>query len=154
MEIGTTQLDGLRAFCVHHVGPYPMISEAFERLGQKAGPAGLFGMPGITMLAIYHDDDNVVPVAELRSDAAVLVPPGVPVPRGLSELRIPSGQYASTTHAGPYATLGATWARFRAEATMRCGFALRSGPYLEIYQNTPADTPPDELRTELLLPIA
>jgi AraC family transcriptional regulator len=153
MEIGATQLQDLRAFCVRHIGPYNTIAEAFEHLGELAGPTGLLAIPGMLMLAIYYDDQEIVPVTQLRSDAAVTVPPGVPLPRGLTETRLDSGRYATTIHSGPYAGLGAAWARFRAEVVERCGFSLRSGPYYEIYHNTPEYTPPEELRTELLLPI-
>ncbi|HET6281758.1 MAG TPA: GyrI-like domain-containing protein, partial [Polyangia bacterium] len=101
----------LRVATVHHVGPYQRISEAFQRLGDIAGPAGLLQFPEAAMLAIYHDDPETTPAAELQSDAGIVVPSGVPLPKGLGEQRLTPGRYARTTHVGPYTELGDVWSR-------------------------------------------
>jgi AraC family transcriptional regulator len=70
MEVEVKQVDELRVAALRHVGPYPGLGEAFARLSQIAGAAGLF-RPGVFMLGIFHDDPRTTPEAELRSDAAV-----------------------------------------------------------------------------------
>lgn len=143
----------LRVATIAHQGPYHRISEAFARLGALAGPAGLLREKP-TMLAIYHDDPEATPEAELRSEAGVVVPEGAVLLAGLTETRIPAGRYARALHMGPYENLGDTWARLMGQWLPQSGYRFGTGVSYEIYHNTPADASPAELRTELYLPLA
>lgn len=154
MDVTIEEMPELRVATVHHVGPYPGISAAFERLGAIAGPAGLLRGPRVMMLAIYHDDPETTPAAELQSDAGVVIPEGVPLPAGLGEKRLPKGRYARTTHVGPYTELGDAWARLMGGWLPRSGHRVGDGSSFEVYRNTPADVAPSELRTDLYLPLA
>ncbi len=154
MQIEIQDMPEMRVAAVRHVGPYNAISEAFARLGELAGPAGLVGEPKPTMLAIYHDDPEATLPAELRSDAALVVPEGRPLPPGLTELRIPAGRYACATHVGPYTLLGDAWARLMGEWLAQSEHRVGSAMSYEIYRNTPLTAAPSELRTDLYLPIA
>ena len=73
---------------------------------------------------------------------------------GLTEQRIPGGEYASTVHTGAYEQLGDTWARFMGEWLPASGRRLAPGVSYEVYHNTPMDTPTERLKTELRLPLA
>ena len=106
------------------------------------------------MLAIYYDDPETTPVEELRSDAAIRVSAGQPLPSTLQEKALPAGRYARTTHAGSYAALGDTWARFMGQWLPQSGHRLGSGASFERYLNTPMDVPVDALRTELFIHLA
>ena len=57
MQVEIRELPAQRLATVEHRGPYNRISEAFARLGQIAGPAGLFG-PQAAMIALYFDDPD------------------------------------------------------------------------------------------------
>jgi AraC family transcriptional regulator len=154
MDVEIKDMPELRVATLRHVGPYNRISEAFARLGQIAGPAGLLN-PRPTMLAIYHDDPETTPGSELRSDAAVVVSPEARLPEGLGEQRVPGGRYARTTHLGPYEQLGDAWGRFMGEWLPRSGQRLNSdGVTYEIYRNTPEEVPKEKLETELYIPLA
>ncbi len=153
MNVESKTLPPLRVAAVRHVGAYNAISEAFVRLGELAGKAGLLGRPGTQMIALYHDDPDAVPVAELRSDAAVTVPEDAALPPGTTELRIPGGTYASTTHVGPYTGLSDAWAKLMGGWLPSSGCRIGEGPSFEIYRNTPMTAPPEELVTELYVPI-
>ena len=154
MHVDFKDLPDLRVFAVHHVGPYSGISEAFARLGAIAGSAGLLQHPGTEMLAIYRDDPEATPAAALRSEAGLVVPVGAALPAGLTELRISKGKYACTLHVGPYTGLGDAWSAFMGRWLPKSGHRLGDGPTFEIYRNNPANTAPENLRTELYLPIA
>jgi AraC family transcriptional regulator len=106
------------------------------------------------MLAIYHDDPETTPPSELQSDAAIVVPPQAKLPQGLGERELPAGRYACTTHVGPYEQLGDVWARLMGEWLPRSGQRMRDGVSYEIYRNTPADVPKENLVTELYIPLA
>lgn len=154
MNITIENMPELRVATVHHVGPYQRISEAFNRLGQIAGPAGLLQFPDVSMLAIYYDDPETTPTDQLQSDAGVTVPEGVNLPDELAEKRLPAGRYARTTHVGPYTQLGDTWARFMGEWLPKSGHRVGPGSSYELYRNTPMNAAPNDLRTDLYLSIA
>jgi AraC family transcriptional regulator len=153
MNVEIQQLPERRVATVHHVGPYSRISEAFGRLGEVAGRAGLF-QSRPEMLAIYHDDPETTPESELSSDAGVVVGDGVQIPEGLREQRLPAGRYARTVHVGPYEELGDAWARFMGQWLAGSGERMGAGNTFEIYLNTPQDVPKKDLRTELYIPLA
>ena len=144
----------MRAAGLRHIGPYNTIGEAFSRLGAIAGQAGLYAHPGAAMIAIYHDDPQTVPADELRSDAAIVVPEGVPIPAGLTEQRVPAGRYACTIHAGPYDTLPDTWKKLSREWVPSQGLRIGAPPSYERYINNPMQVAPADLRTEVCVPLA
>jgi len=153
MNVEIKNMPELRVATVRHVGPYNQIPKAFERLGAIAGPAGLIAQSS-AMIAIYHDDPESTPQEQLRSDAALAVPEDITLPEGLVEQHIAGGRYAKTIHVGPYEQLGDTWARFLGEWVPASGNRIGDGVSYEIYQNTPAQVPMQELRTELYVPLA
>ena len=152
MDVEIKEMPELRVGTVRHVGPYNQIPKAFERLGTIAGPAGLLGHAS-AMMAIYHDDPETTAQDQLRSDAALVVPEGVRLPEGLAEQHIAAGRYARTVHVGPYEQLGDVWARFLGEWVPASGNRIGNGVSYEIYTNTPAQVPKEELRTELYVPL-
>lgn len=153
MQVDYRDMPALRVAAVRHRGPYHQIAEAFGRLGQVAAAAGLQDAPG-TMLAVYHDDPAVTPVAELRSEAGLVLGEGTEVPPGLVELTLPAGRYAVMTHAGPYQFLGEAWAQLRQQVTAAGQRLSPDVPSYEIYRNTPETVPEAKLLTELYLPVA
>ena len=154
MNVTLETMPELRVAAVHHVGPYNRISDAFQRLDEIVRPSGLLREGSTLMLAIYHDDPETTPAAELQADAGITVPEGVPIPEGLVEKRLPAGRYARTTHAGPYTTLGDTWSRFMGQWLPASQERVGSGSSYEVYRNTPMNAAPADLRTDLYLPIA
>jgi AraC family transcriptional regulator len=153
MDVEIKNMPDLRVGAVRHIGPYNQIPKAFERLGAIAGPAGLL-QHASSMIAIYHDDPESTPQDQLRSDAALVVPAGIRLPDGLVEQHIAGGRYARTVHVGPYEQLGDVWARLLGEWIPASGNRIGDGVSYEIYANTPAQVPTNELRTELYVPLA
>jgi AraC family transcriptional regulator len=152
MHVDIKTFPELRVGAVHHVGPYTQISKAFERLGGIAGRAGLIDGSS-EMVALYYDDPETTPADQLQSDAAIMLPPDASLPAGLSEQRIPSGQYASTVHTGPYEQLPDAWARFMGEWLPSSDYRLREGASCEVYLNDPMTVAKSELLTELRIPV-
>jgi AraC family transcriptional regulator len=142
-----------RVAAISHRGPYSAIWQAFDRLGKIAGRARLFETPVAALVGIYYDDPRTTPAAELRSAAGIVVSETAALPEGLSEARIPAGRYAKTTYVGPYQKLGGVWARFIDEWLPWSGHRLASTATYERYLNTPMEVKPEELRTELYMPL-
>lgn len=154
MNVELKDMPALRLAAVRHEGPYPRISEAFARLGQVAGPAGLVRCPEAAMLALYHDDPETVPVDQLRSDAALTVDEDATIPEELDEIRVPAGRYATTTFVGPYTGLGDAWSKLVGGWLPSSGHRAADRPSFEIYRNNPGNAAPKDLVTELYFPIA
>jgi AraC family transcriptional regulator len=152
MNVVIEMMPSLRIATVPHVGPYNRISEAFQLLAAIAGPAGLL-RDDAPMVAIYHDDPETTPAAQLHSDAGVIVSNSVRLPGEVVEKRLPPGRYARATHIGPYATLASAWSRMMGECVPRSGNHIARGPCYEIYRNDPSNTRPEELRTDLYVPV-
>ncbi|WAS90571.1 AraC family transcriptional regulator [Nannocystis punicea] len=154
MNVTIETMPAQRVATVAHVGPYNQISAAFARLGALAGPAGLLRFPQGAMIAIYYDDPESTPPEQLRSDAGLVIPEDVALPAGLGEQRLPAGRYAKTTHIGPYTGLGGAWSRLMGEWLPRSGQRVGEGHSYEVYRNNPTNAPPEQLHTELYLPLA
>jgi AraC family transcriptional regulator len=154
MDVEIKRMPEMRVAALRHLGPYNQIGEAFGRLGEIAGPAGLFATPSAAMIALYHDDPESTPADQLRSDAGVAVTSDAKLPKELSEHRLAAGRYAKTLHVGSYDKLGDTWARFLGEWLPDSGERLGEGPSYERYVNDPRTTPKDKLLTEIYVPIA
>ncbi|MDB4892305.1 MAG: Transcriptional regulator, AraC family [Gemmatimonadetes bacterium] len=154
MDVEIKNLPALRVAAVRHIGPYLQINEAFERLGQIAGRAGLIQPPDTEMVALFYDDPDSTPADQLRSDAGITVPPNATLPAGLTEHHVPAGAYASTVHVGPYEQLGDAWARLMGEWLPSSGRRINGdAPSYEVYLNTPMTVPKNELRTEIRIPL-
>ena len=153
LEVELKEMPELRVATVRHVGPYNRISEAFGRLGELAAAAELIG-PDAAMLALYHDDPEMTPGPELRSDAAIVVSPGALVPAGMSVQRIPAGLYACTAHVGSCTELGDVWARFMGEWLPRSGHRMGEGASYELHRNTTSQEPGQAPVTELHIQLA
>jgi AraC family transcriptional regulator len=146
------QLPEWRVAGLSHRGAYHRISEAFERLGPIAGAAGLFG-PTSLMVAVYQDDPACTVEDDLRSIAGLRVPDHAAVPNTLAEVRIPSGRYAKAVHRGSYKGLGDAWAWLTGQWLPQSGYRMAGSPSFEVYRNDPRTTDPDQLLTELFIPL-
>jgi AraC family transcriptional regulator len=153
MDVRVERMPSLRVGAVRHTGPYLQINHAFERLGDIVDRAGVEKNADMAMLAIFHDDPESTPPAELRADAGLTFAADARLPKELEERWIPAGRYAHTTHIGPYEELGNAWARLKGEWLPSSGERLRDAPSFEIYRNTPETAEPRELRTELYIPV-
>ena len=141
-------LKEMRVVAVRHVGPYPDIGKAFDKLSAWAGPRGAV-KAGSWMIGVYYDDANTVSPEKLRSDAALVTDVAADPKAGIEERKIPSGRYVVQSYRGPYSGLGAAWQALIGKH----GAQIDTRPCFERYLNTPADTVPQDLMTELYLPI-
>jgi AraC family transcriptional regulator len=152
MKVEIVEQPKLRLASVRHVGSYTRISEAFQRLNDLVTAAGLSNSDTL-LVGVYHDDPSNTAEEQLRSEAGVTIPAKAKIPRGLTELVIPAGRYAHSTHVGPYTGLGDAWNHMRNEWLPRSGEKPSDGMSHEIYRNTPMTVKPHELVTDLYLPL-
>ena len=143
----------IRLAALEHRGPYPSVSVTFEKLGATLGPAGLF--PQVeAMVMVCFDDPSQVPEDELRSLAAAIVPADLDLPAPLIEHVIPAGPAAVMIHKGPYSGLKAAYDALYCDWLPGSGRTPGAHASWEKYLNSPQDTAPDELLTEIYVPLA
>jgi AraC family transcriptional regulator len=104
-------------------------------------------------VGISHDDPEVTPPAKLRYDACLAVDEEFAPRTDIGVQIVEGGDYAMTTHTGPYNQLGRTYAEFLGQWMPHSGHELRNAPCLEVYLNDPGSTPAEELLTDIYAPL-
>ena len=135
-----------------YVGPYNLISRAYDKLGAVLGARGLWPQAG-AMVAVYYDDPDATPPAELHSHAGVVFGPDVALDPPLEVVSLPAGPHAVMTYRGPYSGLGAAYGVLFGQWLPASGREPADSPVFEIYLNTPMDTAPEDLVTEICVPL-
>ncbi|VTS04478.1 AraC family transcriptional regulator [Tuwongella immobilis] len=132
---------------MRHIGPYEQSGTTFPQLFGWAVSQGI--QPLDTVLGICWDDPEICPVERLRFDACLgstfQPAPGAPVQSGI----IPAGRYAKLLHRGPYDTLQESYLALVGGWVPTTEYELADEACIEIYFNDPAQTPPEELLTEI-----
>ena len=150
IEIDTTQ--DMRLAGMMHKGPYMEIGHAFEKAMAIAESRNYW--PNVRgMLAIYYDDPTAVAEADLKSCAAMIVTPGSPIPETMQELFIEGGEVARLRFKGPYAGLEAAYKHLFGEWLPSSDREPADQPCYEIYLNSPMEVSPDELLTDICVPL-
>jgi len=152
MDVQIREVPKMRVAFVRHVGPYIEVHAAWAKLCGWAGPHGLFG-PQAKMLGVCHDDPEVTPPDKIRYDACITVGEEVQPEDDIGVQEVGGGEYATTLHHGPYERLAQTYAELCGQWLPSTGREVRSGPSIEMYQNSPQDTAPEDLRTEVYVPL-
>lgn len=145
-------LPDLELLSVSHTGSYLQISRAFEQLGGWLGARNLIS-PDSRMFGVYYDDPASVAEAQLRSRACISVSQTCALEPPLERVTIAGGEYAVLRHKGAYAALPAAYEWLFGVWLVQAGRELRDAPALEEYLNTPMDTAPEDLLTEIYLPL-
>lgn len=146
------QIPARRLFGMSHQGGYHTIAQAYDRLGASVAARGLHDVLG-PMIAVFYDDISVVPEAELQSFAALAAPDDMPLPHGLEERDLPGGPAAVLTFRGPYAKLPHGYDYLFGQWLPASGHEPTGAASYELYLNNPIDTAPDDLLTEIHLPV-
>jgi AraC family transcriptional regulator len=152
MNVRIEHRDPVRVAFMRHVGPYSEVGKTWDKLLPLLGKEGLLG--GDTFfIGICHDDPDVTPQDKTRYDACVTVDETF-VPEGeIGVQTIAGGDYAVTTHFGPYNKLGQTYAKLLGQWLPRSGRELASTPCFEVYLNAPQSTEPEDLLTDIYAPL-
>ena len=141
-----------RLAAVAHKGPYPEINRAFEKLGSTVAARGFYGRLG-HMVGVYYDSPADVKPADLRSHAGLEAPDDLPINAPLVEVTLPAGRLAVLTFTGPYAGLPAAYDQLMGIWLPQSGEVPADAPIFEVYLNSPMDTAPEALVTEVCLPL-
>ncbi|MBB4064618.1 AraC family transcriptional regulator [Gellertiella hungarica] len=146
-------MEPVKAIGVDHRGPYITIGKAFETLWGLLWARNL-AEPGAKMYGVYYDDPEGVAPDQLRSAACVATSkPDMAVEAPLRPIAIAGGRYAVLTHKGPYSELHLAYTWLYGQWLPAANIEVRNEPAIEIYPNTPQDTAPQDLITEICIPV-
>jgi AraC family transcriptional regulator len=154
-EIRIERRQPQRVAYVRHVGPYATVGEAWGTLMKWGWMKLLRGMP--ETFGLCFDDPEVTPEDKIRYEACMVVNDKAKGKGDVQVKEVAGGAYAVTLHEGPFETIGQTYAGL-------CGavasgpvegrtWALGDPPSLEKYLTDPRRTKPEDLRTEVWMPV-
>lgn len=154
-EISATKV--VRLLPIHvaflrHLGPYESVPESiFDELEQWAARHKLAGPP--VWMGIGHDSPIATPPEQLRFDAALVVP-GPFAPEGkIGHQLLQGGEFALTTHAGPYETLPHAYETIFPRVTNLPNHQLIGLPAIEIYHTAKVTLRYQINHTDICLPV-
>lgn len=131
-----------------HVGPYNEIGRAYDKLSTLIGSRGLWPQAR-GMVAVYYDDPSATAPAKLRSHAGVAFGPEVALAAPLEVVKLPAGPHAVLYFRGPYSGLAAAYDQLFSNWLPQSGREPADSPVFEAYLNSPMDTAPEDLLTEI-----
>ncbi len=152
MKAEIVKMEDMDVVFIRHVGPYNMCGAAWEKLCRWAAPKGLL-QPGAKILGLSYDDPQVTPPEKLRYDACIEVKQPVEVEAPVGRKHCRGGRYAMSTHFGSYDTLAETYAQLCGQWVPQNGYEMDDRGCVEIYQNSPEDTEPQDLITDIYIPV-
>lgn len=135
------------------LGNYNQSAEkAWKTVCEFAETKKLFGFK-TEFIGISHDDPKVTDSGKLRYDACVAISKDVKPEGEIGVQEVPGGKFAVFTHKGSYEKFESSYDYIFGKWLPESGNELRNVRSFEKYLNTPQDTKPEKLRTEIYVPI-
>ena len=152
MLVSVESMPPTRVAYVRHTGPYENCSQAWDKICTWMGKEGHLG-PGTRFIGVSYDDPEITPPERIRYDACITVDDAFQPEGEIAVQVLAGGDYARSTHHGPYETLSRTYHRLMGEWLPRSGRHLRNAPCLEFYLTDPDSTPASDLLTDVCVPL-
>ncbi len=142
-------LPARRLAVLHQTGPYNG-STVFAKLLRAAQAQGLPYQP---IFGLSYDDPALVPPESLRSAAGVGIAPDTTPAPPLALLDLPASRTATFAYRGPNERLGLAYDWIFGHWLPASGEAPANLPALNIYYDNPQTTAPEDLRTDICIPL-
>ncbi|HEY3296761.1 MAG TPA: AraC family transcriptional regulator [bacterium] len=153
MDVNVRNVPPMKVVFVRVNGPYTQSAgQAWGKLCSWAGRKGLMRSQPV-LIGISHDDPEITPPDKVRYDACLVVQQEVEPEGDFGVQELGGGDYAITMHKGPYERLGETYSYLCGQWAPQNGYRLRSLPPFEIYKKDPSVAKPEDLLTEIYLPV-
>lgn len=151
-DVSVKEEPARRLAALSHTGPYIEIGRAFEKVSAMIASRNLF--PQVRgMAGLYFDDPAAVPEAELQSKAGVILADGAEAPEGLEAVDVDGGRFAVLRFKGPYSGLKEGYDYLFGAWLAQSDEEPRDAPAMEVYLNAPTDVAPEELLTDICMPL-
>ena len=153
MNVEVKELPELHVAYIRHIGPYPGIAKAIEKLMKWAGPRGLINFPETMLLGVYHDNPEITEESKLRSSACITVPEGTPVDGEVGKMTIPGGLFAVAHVEIDLDQYGEAWDKLMGEWFPESGYQPDDRMCYEIYLNDPKQHPQGKHIVDICEPV-
>jgi AraC family transcriptional regulator len=146
-EIRIKNADVMTLVYLEHTGPYDRMGDVFARVGEYAAHKRLTG----DIVGLYFDDPTQVPAERLTARVGITVPQGTVPDSGFGVEEIPAQEVVYAILKGPYEEIAKEYPYMMQWAEEK-GYQV-SGPLMEIYLEAGPDVPPEQLVTEVRIPV-
>ncbi|MBE7636730.1 helix-turn-helix domain-containing protein [Sneathiella sp. P13V-1] len=152
-EVSVVDHPKSRIAAVPHIGPYINIGAAFDKMYGSLDPSTIDWSLSRSV-GVYLDDPDTTSESELRSFAGVTVGYDFKIKAPLEEIELPASRYAVLHYKGPYTDMRKAYGWLFEEWLMDTDEEPANAPCFEDYLNSPRETSPTELLTDIYLPLA
>ena len=150
IEIEIKDIKPFKYVCIEETGSFDKMEESIGTLWMEAGKQGL--QPAGAMFGIYYNDPGNTPEAEWKWEVGFKVAGDVKVQEPLKLKEWTHTKVATYVAYGPYEeTEGKYYPALYAKAA-NMGY-VPGGPSMSIYHNDPNTVKPEEIKTELVIPV-
>ena len=104
-------------------------------------------------LCIYYDDPKVTPTDKLRTDVCMVLPVKGVAKGDVGSMVLPAGRYATFIYKGSYEHLQAVYDTIYGKYLPEMECTIRDEASAERYLNDPCTTAPEDLLTEIYIPV-
>jgi AraC family transcriptional regulator len=146
-QIRMKNTDAMTLVYLDYTGPYDRMGDVFARVGEYAAKKGLAG----DIVGIYFDDPTQVPAERLKARVGITVPQGTVPDSGFGVEEIPAQEVVYAIMKGPYDEIAEEYPHIMQWAKEK-GYQM-TGPLMEVYLEAGPDVPPQQLVTEVRIPI-
>ncbi len=138
---------------VRRLGAYASAAEqAWQELCAFAIPRQLISK-NAENIGISYDDPATTASNKLRYDACISISKIIKVEGEIGQQKIAGGRYAVFLHSGPYEKLEGVYKDIYSQWLPQSGCNLADAPCFEKYLNSPENVSPEELKTEIHIPL-
>lgn len=147
---------------VRYTGPYDQSGPAWETLWGELGKRNLIA-PETLAISVCHDDPDVTPNDKLRMECCLTLPEGTTEQSpelhdlvsttNLYLRHVGGGEYAAMLIRGPYSLLHPAYRSLFGHWFPQSGREPDNAPSFEIYYNNPQECAPEDLKTEIFIPL-
>ena len=102
---------------------------------------------------MYHDEPKVTPADKLRTDVCMVMPVTVTPKGDIGFKQLPAGRYAVFTYKGSYEYLQSVYDTIYGKFIPEMECTMRDESSAERYLNDPCNTKPEDLLTEIFIPV-
>jgi AraC family transcriptional regulator len=148
----TKIIDQIKVAYIRHTGAYDEVDKVWKRLIQFAFKNFLVFFK-VKMIGIVHDSPKITDEQRIRYDACIAVRKEIKPKGEIGYKVINGGKYAVFKYKGAYQKIGEAYHYIYTHWLLNSTFQLADEPAFEMYLNSPNKEKPENLLTDIYIPI-
>lgn len=137
---------------IRHTGPYDTVCDTWQRLVKWCYRKWLLGFK-VRTIGIVHDNPEITEEDDIRYDACIVVRKEFKPEGEVGYKLLEGGKYAVFQYKGPYKNLNTIYDQIYAVWLKESGYELADKPGFDWYHNSPQRTRPEDLLTDIYVPV-